>query len=112
MYLWLSQSYQILICLYTSEFSGIVQLNFGYDYKDTSTHIYFSFISFAVFDCLFFCLMVFNATFNSISFIVAISFLGGGEPGENHRPVPSHPQTVSHNVVIEIRTHNIRGDRH
>jgi hypothetical protein len=36
-----------------------------------------------------------------------------GEPGENHRPVASHRQTLSHNVVdlilIEIRTHNIRG---
>ena len=34
-----------------------------------------------------------------------------GEPGENHRPVASHWQTLSHNVVhlalIEIRTHNI-----
>jgi hypothetical protein len=35
---------------------------------------------------------------------------------ENHRPVASHWQTLSHNVVhltlIEIRTHNISGDRH
>jgi hypothetical protein len=33
-----------------------------------------------------------------------------GGPGENHRPVASHWQTLSHNVVhlalIEIRTHN------
>jgi hypothetical protein len=39
-----------------------------------------------------------------------------GGPGENHRPVASHSQTLSHNVVhlvlIEIRTHNIGGDRH
>jgi hypothetical protein len=39
-----------------------------------------------------------------------------GGPGENHRPVASHWQTLSHNVVhlvlIEIRTHNISGDRH
>jgi hypothetical protein len=37
-------------------------------------------------------------------------------PGETHRPVASHWQIVSHNVVhlalIEIRTHNISGDRH
>ena len=37
-----------------------------------------------------------------------------GGPGENHRPVASHWQTLSHNVVhlalIEIRTHNISGD--
>jgi hypothetical protein len=36
------------------------------------------------------------------------------QTGENHRPVPSHWQTLSHNVVhlalIEIRTHNISDD--
>ena len=36
-----------------------------------------------------------------------------GGPKEKHRPVASHWQTLSHNVVllalIEIRTHNIRG---
>jgi len=39
-----------------------------------------------------------------------------GGPGENHRPVASHWQALSHNVIhlalIEIRTHNISGDRH
>jgi hypothetical protein len=39
-----------------------------------------------------------------------------GGPGENHRPVASHWQTLSHNVLhlalIEIRTHNISGDMH
>jgi hypothetical protein len=38
------------------------------------------------------------------------------ETGENHCPVISHWQTLSHNVIqlvlIEIRTHNISGDRH
>jgi len=37
-------------------------------------------------------------------------------PRENQRHVASHWQTLSHNVVhlvlIEIRTHNISGDRH
>jgi hypothetical protein len=37
-------------------------------------------------------------------------------PEENHRLVASHWQTLSHNVVhltlIEIRTHNLSGDRH
>jgi hypothetical protein len=39
-----------------------------------------------------------------------------GGPAENHRPVASHRQTLSHNVVlpalIEIRTHNISGYWH
>jgi hypothetical protein len=39
-----------------------------------------------------------------------------GVAGENHWPAASHWQTLSHNVVhlalIEIRTHNISGDRH
>jgi hypothetical protein len=38
--------------------------------------------------------MVFNATFNNIS--VGI---GQFDSGENHRPVASHWQTLSHNVV-------------
>ena len=62
-----------------------------------------------------------------------ISFSGGGYgvswrsvllleeteiPGENHRPVSSHWQTLSHNVVssthrlIGIQTQNLSGDRH
>jgi len=40
------------------------------------------------------------------------------ETGENHRPVASHLQTLSHNVVSStlrlsgVRTHNVSGDRH
>jgi hypothetical protein len=63
------------------------------------------------------CLMVFNATFNNISVISWRSVLlveETGGPGENHWPVASHWQTLSHNVVhlamIEIWTHNISGD--
>jgi hypothetical protein len=40
-------------------------------------------------------------------------------PGENHRPVASHWQTLSHNVVLrtprhqrDSNTHNFSGDRH
>jgi hypothetical protein len=61
--------------------------------------------------------MVFKATFNSMSVISWRSVLlveETGGPGENHRPVASHGQTLSHNVVhlalIGIRTHT--GDRH
>ena len=63
--------------------------------------------------------LVFNATFNNISVISWRSVVLVEEtwgPGENRRPVASHWQTLSHNVVhltlIEIRTHNISGDRH
>jgi hypothetical protein len=66
-----------------------------------------------------FCLMVLNATFNSISVISWRSVLlveETGGPGEIHRPVASHCQTLSHKVVhlalIDIRTHNISGGRH
>jgi hypothetical protein len=36
--------------------------------------------------------MVFNATFNNISAVVVVSFIGWetGVPGENHRPAASH----------------------
>jgi hypothetical protein len=60
-----------------------------------------------------------NASFNNISIISWQSVLlveETGGPGENHWPVASHWQILSHNVVhlalIEIRTHNISGDRH
>jgi len=49
-----------------------------------------------------FLLMVFNATFNNISVISWRSVLlveESGVPGENHRPVASHWQTLLHNVV-------------
>jgi hypothetical protein len=65
--------------------------------------------------------MVFNPTFNNISVISWLSVLLVEEtrvPEENHRPVGSHWQTLSHNVVSStprlngIRTHNLSGDRH
>ena len=46
--------------------------------------------------------MVFNATFNNISVISWRSVLiveESGVPGENHQPVASHWQILSHNVV-------------
>jgi hypothetical protein len=46
--------------------------------------------------------MVFNATFNNISVISWRSVLlmeETGVPGENHLPVASRQQTLSHNVV-------------
>jgi hypothetical protein len=64
--------------------------------------------------------MMFNATFNNISVISWRSVLlmeETGVPGENHRPVASHRQTSSHNVLSNtphlsgIGTHNFSGDR-
>jgi hypothetical protein len=58
--------------------------------------------------------MVFNATFNNI---LAISWRSvvlieeTGEPGEYDRPVASHCQTLSHNVVSST-PHNVSGDMH
>ena len=65
--------------------------------------------------------IAFNATFNNISVISWRSVLlveETGVPGENHRPVASHWQTLSHNVVSstprlsDIQTHIVIGDRH
>jgi len=39
-----------------------------------------------------------NATFN---YVVVVSFIGGG----NHRPVPSHCQALSQNVVSSTPRH-------
>ena len=67
----------------------------------------------------FVCLMVLNATFNNISviswrWVLLVEVIRG--PGENHRLVTSHWQTLSHNVahlaLMEIRTHNISSERH
>jgi hypothetical protein len=65
--------------------------------------------------------MVFNVTFNNISFISWRSVLlveENGVPAENHRLVASHWQTVSHNGVSSIprlsgiRTRHFSGDMH
>ena len=55
-----------------------------------------------------FMFMVFNATFNNISVISWWSVLlveETGVPGENHRHVASHWQTLSHNVVSSKPRH-------
>jgi hypothetical protein len=65
--------------------------------------------------------MVFFATLNNISVISWRSVLlveEAGVHGENHRPVASHWQTLSHKVVSStprlggIWSHNISGDKH
>ena len=47
--------------------------------------------------------MVFNATFNNISVIswqLVLLVEETGVPGENHRPIASHLQNLSHNVHL------------
>ena len=46
--------------------------------------------------------MVFNATFNNISVILVEESV---VPGENHQPVASHRQTLSHNVALSTPRH-------
>ena len=67
----------------------------------------------------FVCLMVFNATINNISIISMRSVVlveETGWSGATHRPVASHWQTLSYNVVhlalIEILTPNNNVDKH
>ena len=63
-------------------------------------------------------IMVFNATFNNISVILLLVLLveETGVPGENHQPVASHWQTLSHDVVSSTPRHeggsNFSGDRY
>jgi len=63
-------------------------------------------------------IMVFNATFNYISVISWWSVLFVveiGVPRGNHRPSPSHWQTLSHiflSSTVRIRTHNFSIDNH
>jgi len=53
--------------------------------------------------------MVLNVTFNNISVVSWRSVLlvheTTGVPGENHRPVASHWQTLSHNVISSTSHH-------
>ena len=52
--------------------------------------------------------IVLNTTFNNITVISWRSVLlveETGVPGENHRPVTSHRQTLSHNVVSSTPRH-------
>jgi len=59
--------------------------------------------------------MVFNTTFNNISAISWRSVLlveETGVPGENHRPVSSHWQTLSHNVVLRTPLHEWNSNSH
>jgi len=65
--------------------------------------------------------MVFNATFSNISVISwrwVLLVEETGVCGENHLPVASHWQTLSHNVVSStpllsgIRIHNVSGYRY
>jgi hypothetical protein len=64
--------------------------------------------------------MLFNANFNNISVILWLSVIlveETGVPGENHQPIASHWQTLSHNVSSKPRhewdwAHNVSGERY
>ena len=65
--------------------------------------------------------MVLNASFNNISVISwqSVSLVEETRvPGENHRPVRRHWETLSHNVISStphlsgIRTLNVSSDRY
>ena len=50
--------------------------------------------------------MVFNVTFNNISAMRSVLLVEEtGVPGENQRPVASHWQTLSHDVVLSTPRH-------
>jgi len=49
--------------------------------------------------------MLFNDTFSNISAISWRSVLLVWEIGENHRPVASHRQTLSHNIESSTPRH-------
>ena len=78
-------------------------------------YIYIPSIWFVLGFFVWWCLTPLSTIFQLYFYIILLEEETGG-PGENHWPVASHWQTLSHNVVhldlIEIRTHNISGDRH
>jgi hypothetical protein len=62
--------------------------------------------------CFEFRFVVFNATFNNLSVVSWRSVLlveETGVPGENHRPVTSHWQTLSQTFHYRTALHNVPG---
>jgi hypothetical protein len=86
-------------------------LNFIFELSNETTYLLSSEIMRLDYNCLLIFIWCHDAV--SLAWIFfRVSFIGG----ENLRPITSHWQILSHNVVhlalIEIRTHNISGDRH
>ena len=109
----IKSEWYLLYCFFKNYFSNSILIYFGSNVIFLSKHIFI----------LIGLSMVFSATCtcNNISVISWWSVLlveETGVPVENHRPVASHWQTLSHNVVWStlclrvIQTHYISGDRH
>ena len=79
------KDYKIAICFFAkhAELSDLSTVDYGFSVRD----------------------MVYNTTFNNLSVISWWSVLLVKETGENHRPVASHLQTLSHNVVSSTPRH-------
>ena len=97
----------------------LINLNLYINWYITILHLHHSkitlFIARNVWTCFgLVCFMVLNVTFNIISVISWRSVLLVVEtvvPGENHRPVANHSQTLSHNVVSSYTSSEL-DDRH
>ena len=106
---------------YTTTISLFYVLNFRLSYSNvtSSNSIYFTDLTFVI-EYEMLCLkrgdnpitvgwfMLFNATFNNISAISRLSVLLVEKTGvfeENHRPVASHWQTLSHNAISNTPCH-------
>jgi hypothetical protein len=111
-------SYSHCKCVLQSS-SVLLFVHFGFVYVHFVICVFFYTI--IIWIMVWFGFMVLNATFNNISVISWRSVLlveETGVHGENHRPVASNSQILSHNVVSStprlsgVRTHNFSGDRH
>jgi len=112
----IASAWYILCSLWCIEFRGFVVatktmkiVTQRIEMKSHYGNVYlFNLLGDWVYMCIMVCLMVYNAIFNNISVISWRSVLLPEETGENHRPVASHWQTLSYNVVLSTPRHERR----